>query len=188
MKKLVVALGVLVLAGAGAAGYYVSVRPARPALEAPQSPPLHPQPTPSTNYKVTIYLPDPESREGLLVPLTRTVPEPPTPAIALELLLKGPQAEERASAIFPEGTRVLGAEVKGGVATVNLSKEFREHFPAGTMAATVTLYCIVNTLTELPEVRAVRLQVEGKDLKTLGEMDVSQPLIRDEGLIERTRR
>jgi len=45
----------------------------------------------------------------------------------------------------------------------------------------MTVYSIVNTLTEIPPIRGVQILVEGNETKSLvGHIDISMPLLRDE--------
>ena len=49
----------------------------------------------------------------------------------------------------------------------------------------MTVYSIVNTLAELPEIEMVRFLIEGEEIETLaGHLDLSEPVYPDEGLIK----
>ncbi|MBJ6727644.1 GerMN domain-containing protein [Geomesophilobacter sediminis] len=64
---------------------------------------------------------------------------------------------------FPAGTHVLGISVKEGTALVNFSKEIlAAKEDAGTGKA--ALAALTLTLTQFPEVKALQVQVEGKDV------------------------
>lgn len=87
---------------------------------------------------------------------------------------------------LPKGTELLSASVKDGVATLDLSKEFKSNFEGGGTGEQMILYSIVNTLTTLPNVQSVQLLLNGeKKVAILGEMDTSVPLTRDESLISK---
>jgi germination protein M len=79
---------------------------------------------------------------------------------------------------FPKGTKVLGLVVKDGLATINMSKEFLAK-GQGEYERTMSLYAIVNTLTEFPDIKKVLFQAEGKKIDVLGQMDMSEPLTRN---------
>ena len=80
---------------------------------------------------------------------------------------------------FPKGTKVLGLIVKDGLATVNLSKEFLTK-GQGEYERTMSLYAIVNSLTEASTVKKVLFQAEGKKIEVLGQMDLEGPLTRNQ--------
>ena len=49
----------------------------------------------------------------------------------------------------------------------------------------MTVYSIVNTLTEISQIKGVQILVEGNEKKTLiGHVDISMPLLRDEDWIK----
>jgi immunoglobulin-like protein involved in spore germination/sporulation and spore germination protein len=92
---------------------------------------------------------------------------PFTPAVgraALESLLSGASDLEHRAGVgtsIPAGSRLLGLAVSGGVATVDLSREFR---PGGGDAPVLGVAQIVYTITQFSTVRMVVLQVDGADL------------------------
>lgn len=83
-------------------------------------------------------------------------------AAALGLLLDGPSAAELRSGVssaIPSGTRLLGLDVGGGTATVDLTSEFESG--GGSLSMTARLAQVVYTLTEFPTVRRVRFALDG---------------------------
>jgi hypothetical protein len=82
---------------------------------------------------------------------------------------------------IPEGTKLraihLGAT---GEAFVDLSREASAAHPGGTFGELLTVYSIVNAVTEnLPAVRSVQILVDGHEVDTLaGHVDLRQPLHR----------
>jgi hypothetical protein len=81
---------------------------------------------------------------------------------AVEALLAGPTAAERASGIttaIPEGTRLLGISIKDRVATVDLTSEYQSG--GGSLSMQVRLGQIVYTLTQFPTVETVRFALDG---------------------------
>jgi len=101
-----------------------------------------------------------------LVPVERVVPKSVAVArAALTTLLVGPTAAERAAkppitTLIPDGTQLLGIDVAGGTATVDLSGTFTSNnagFSAGGRMAQV-----VYTLTQFPTVQRVAFTVDGK--------------------------
>jgi germination protein M len=50
----------------------------------------------------------------------------------------------------------------------------------------MTLYSLVNSLTEVPEIKQVQIQINGANLDSLaGHVDLTNPLTRDESLIKK---
>lgn len=84
---------------------------------------------------------------------------------------------------FPQATALLGVTVENGICTVDVSSAFATGLEHDFQAARLGVYAIVNTLTELPEIRSVDLWVAGAPMETLGLMELSKELRRDESLI-----
>lgn len=80
----------------------------------------------------------------------------------LKMLINGPESDFLAKTI-PEGTRILGVELVGDVLQVNVSKEFVENRPQDENEQRNCVNSIVNTLTELNEVSAVKFLIEGQE-------------------------
>jgi germination protein M len=80
----------------------------------------------------------------------------------LKLLLEEPK-NEKLQKVIPEGTRVLKTELKGDMLYVDLSKEFIDNHAGGEEAENITIYAIVNTLTELKEVNSIKILINGKE-------------------------
>lgn len=102
---------------------------------------------------------------------------------AIEQLVNGP-TESGHYSVIPNGSRLLGISIQDNVATVDFSREFVDNHPGGSSAEILTIFSIVNTLTEYPSVTSVRFQVEGKNISSIaGHYDLSEPVKRDESLI-----
>lgn len=103
--------------------------------------------------------------EGL-APVLREVPGTRAVATAaITALLAGPSDAEMAGrpAMFtaiPEGTRLLGLSIKGGVATVNLSREFESG--GGSASIFGRLAQVTWTLTQFSTVNSVLFQLDGQ--------------------------
>ena len=99
-------------------------------------------------------------------------------------LIKGPMDEEL-SATVPEETRLLDINIAGGLCTVDLSKEFKENHWGGSSGEILTVYSLVNTLTQFPTVEQVEILIEGQKIETLaGHMDLSVPVTRNAQIIK----
>ena len=89
--------------------------------------------------------------------------ESPTETQAEDLmnaLLSGPAGSGLRSP-FPEGTRLLGVEVRGSHAKVDLSSAYRN---LSGIDLTLADYCITLTLTQLSAIRSVSILVRGQEL------------------------
>lgn len=80
---------------------------------------------------------------------------------------------------------ILGIQVAGHIASVNLSANFYRCCQAlDTLQERKLVYCIVNTLCALEGVRAVRFYVEGLSADTLaGSVYLKSPLMPDPGIV-----
>lgn len=113
---------------------------------------------------VSIYFNEKDT--NTLIPEARTIDvkeltkEPYT--TLLNLLIAGPNSEKLES-VIPNGTKVNKVELKNGVLYVDLSNEFIENHKGGAEAESRTIYAIVNTLTQLSEVEAVKISIDGKE-------------------------
>jgi germination protein M len=116
--------------------------------------------------------------EPTLVPVLRTVPESTaTATAAMKALLAGPSAKERAptppiKTVIPAGTELLGIEISGGLATVDLSAEFAAFSPddawdGGMFELRGRLAQVVYTLTQFRTVDRVDFKLEGKPVEVL---------------------
>lgn len=83
----------------------------------------------------------------------------------MELLTEGPQ-NTNLSKTIPDGTKVNKAEIKGDILYLDLSKEFIENHAGGEEAESATIYSIVNAMTNLTEVNAVKILIDGEENKS----------------------
>lgn len=114
---------------------------------------------------------------------TRSMKKSDSPLVdAINALITGPTAEEGKSgcrSFIPEGTRLTGASVKDGVATLNFSEEF-EFNQFGVEGTLAQLQQVVFTATAFPTVNSVQILIEGERLEYLGSEGVwiGRPLSR----------
>lgn len=136
-------------------------------------------------HSVTLYFSDSEAE--FVVPEKRKInlkTGKSTEEIIINELIKGPETKGLNS-IIPEGTRLISVETKDGVCNLNLSKEFIDNNYAGSAGETMTIYSIVNSLTELQGVRKVQFFIEGKKREVYLHMAFDTPIERDEGIIKK---
>lgn len=93
--------------------------------------------------------------------------------------------EKGAVSIIPKGTKLRSVKVEKNIAYVDFSKELVKKFNGGSAGEIMLVGAIVNTLTEFPEIKAVQILVEGKEVDTIsGHMDTSEPLKRFNDIIK----
>lgn len=100
----------------------------------------------------------------------------------VEEIIKGPTATNSIS-VIPAGVKVISVETKNGVCFVNLTKEFVDRFTGGSTGEILTVYSIVNSLTELDTVGSVQFLIEGEKREALSHMAINEPIPRDESVI-----
>ncbi|MCA1656609.1 MAG: GerMN domain-containing protein, partial [Actinobacteria bacterium] len=89
-------------------------------------------------------------------------------AATLRALLAGPTPEEAKSGVgtaVPSGTRLLGLTIEGGVARVDLSRQFE--VTGNEEAVTLSLAQVTCTLGQFDTVKGVRFALDGKDVSVL---------------------
>lgn len=99
--------------------------------------------------------------------------------VLINYLLEGPKSENLKKAI-PDGVKLNSVNLKSGVLYVDFSKEFIENHPGGEIEESNTIYTIVNTVTELTEVEAVKILIDGKENKCFidEKMNFSESFVR----------
>lgn len=112
---------------------------------------------------VTLYYVNKETKEltpeGRMIDVKNLLTDPYETLV--NLLIEQPKNEKLQSAI-PNGTKVLGAELKGDVVYLDLSNEFIEN---NSVEEKTIINAIVNTLTELNEVNGVKILINGQENK-----------------------
>lgn len=97
----------------------------------------------------------------------------------INLAINSPKNEKLESAI-PEGTQVIKIELKKDTAYVDLSSEFIDNHQGGAANEALSVYAIVNTLTELNEINSVKILINGEENKACADDAVSfkEPFVR----------
>ena len=142
------------------------------------------QPVPLEDVvEVNLYFSD--SQAMYLVAEKRTISQIPSLARqAVIELIKGPESSDFYPTI-PEETQVNEVYIVDDIAYIDLSEEIFKNHPGGSSGELMTVYSIVNTLTEIPPIKGVQILVGGNEMNTLvGHIDISMPLLRDEDWIK----
>ena len=110
------------------------------------------------------------SRDEMMSAAARVIPKTQqVGAAAMEALLEGPTAKEKEWGMvtnIPAGTTFLGLSIDGGVATVDLSKEYASG--GGSLSMMMRLAEVVFTLTQFPTVDGVNFKLDGEPIDVLG--------------------
>jgi len=104
---------------------------------------------------------------------------------ALQALVATKPQDAKYVDVIPVGTKVLGLKVEKGIAYADFSKELLKK-SQGSYEQLMTVYAIVNTLTEFSEVKKVQILVEGKKVVS-GHMDLEDPLTRNNTLMPKNK-
>ena len=100
-------------------------------------------------------------------------------------LIKGPK-DSSLNKTIPEGVELLGINVKNGLARVDFNRALVDNHWGGSTGERMTIYSIVNTLTQFKEIEKVMILIDGDKVKTLaGHLDLSEPLTRNEKIIKK---
>jgi germination protein M len=101
----------------------------------------------------------------------------------METLLSGPK-ESGLHNTIPEGTTLRSVFFDKGTFIIDLSKEFKLNLAGGAMDELLSVYSIVNSVTELDPNSKVKILINGNEIATAGgHSDLSQKLTRNEKLI-----
>ncbi len=99
----------------------------------------------------------------------------------VEQLIEGPE-KSTLSPVIPSSTQIKDIKTEDGICYVNLTQAFIRNTSPSTEK--ITIYSIVNSLTELDNVNKVQFLIEGEKLSEYGgDIDFSKPFERDEALI-----
>ncbi len=174
MKRIRIFATVVVLAACVVLGVNLARQHKEPT-PAPEPKPQVQAPAQTPKKTVKVYSVEVKDNRSKLKASEAEIPASANPIkAALEKLIAQGDGKDSANPI-PKGTRLLGLKVRKGLATVNLSHEFRDNFTGGSEAEGLTMGAFLRTLSQFPEVKQVEFMVEGKPLDTLGHLDLSGP-------------
>jgi germination protein M len=119
-------------------------------------------PTGTTIVRTYFWLGGLPGSEGLVATLREIPGTKGVATAAVNQLLAGPTSGEAGRSItsaIPDGSKLLGLSIEGGVATVDLSSEFESG--GGSASVLTRLGQMVYTLTQFPTVKSVVFEIEG---------------------------
>lgn len=97
-------------------------------------------------------------------------------------LIKGP-SKDSLSVSIPAGTKLLGIETKDNVCFVNFSSEFVSKTNSGSLATTMTLYSVVNSLCALDGVSSVQVLINGENGVEMGNFVLDIPYEENKAIV-----
>lgn len=102
----------------------------------------------------------------------------------IELLMKGPGG--KLGRTIPVGTLLHGVEIKDGIALINFSTQIRNRHWGGSTAELLTIYSIVNSVTDnFEKIKKVQILITGLHFSTLaGHIKIDKPLLPKSDMIE----
>lgn len=142
------------------------------------------QPAPKQKEKVTVKVYYSDRQGEWLHEMTAKVDKDDKYRGAVQTILNGTK-EKGLMNVFPKGTKIKSLTVKNGRATVDFSKEMATNFPGGSVVEEMMYGSVVNTLTAFPEIKTVKIYIDGKDTKILSNMDIVDPFERMPELIKK---
>lgn len=102
----------------------------------------------------------------------------------IEALLANPQ-DTGLRSVLPTGTQVVNYVLEGETLIVSFSHHLVTNHPGGSFGELITVYGIVNTLTEHPKVSKVQILIEGEVMETIaGHVSLLEPLAEDMSLVD----
>lgn len=104
--------------------------------------------------------------------------------LVVQELISGPKGQESARTI-PSETKIRSIETKDKVCFVNLSSEFVTKNNVGSSGEQLTIYSIVNSLTELSNIDKVQFLIEGEKREVYHHMIFNEPIGRDISIMQR---
>lgn len=145
--------------------------------QSPQEQPKAQEPQPD-KVKVVLYFAN--ENADALIPVEREIEKPKDMVAALINELKNPP--NKVAPVLPEGTELQSQEAQGDTLVLNFNQAFANL--QGSTGEFITINSVVNTLTELPEYKAVKFLVEDQPLET-GHAIYDQPVPRNESVIQK---
>lgn len=134
--------------------------------------------------EVMLYFPNKDGSK--LVGETRKIKvtdQQPLAQYIINELIKGSDNPELARPLSKD-TVLLSVEASGDICFVNFKGNFIDKNTATAEKEKMTIYSIVDSLTELDNIERVHFLIDGKKVDNFGNLNIGSMFGRDEGLIE----
>lgn len=136
-----------------------------------------------------LYFPDEQGE--YLVQVDREVAMATSESVEHRIIeeLHNPPSNQGLGSVLPQEAFVKSIEVSDGICYIDFNEAFKTKHYGGSTGETMTVYAIVNSLTELPNISHVQFMIEGKRVEDFkGHLDFSELFENDINLISRERR
>ncbi|MDR3240483.1 MAG: GerMN domain-containing protein [Clostridiales bacterium] len=101
----------------------------------------------------------------------------------VEQIIVGPKGTDHLPTVSAD-IKIRDVKTDDGICYVNLSVDFMTKSPSGTVLDKISVYSIVNSLTELSNVKKVQFLIESENVEQFkGDLDLSKQFERDESMI-----
>lgn len=142
--------------------------------------------------EVALYFAGPTNFDDDLMPEVRKIPGIEAESNwdlrasrIVQELIKGPSRGSVLCPTLPRGTCLRSLKIIDNIAYVDFSKELMENHWGGSRAEELTVYSIVNTLTDVAGIKAVQILIEGLVSSTIaGHIFLDEPLSPNFDIIE----
>lgn len=142
--------------------------------------------------EVVLYFAGPTNFDDDLMPEVRKIPgvqeesNPDSRALkVMQELIRGPAGGSVLCPTVPRGTILRSVKILGNVAYADFSEELIKNHWGGSRAEELTIYSIVNTLTDIPGIKQVQILIEGLPSSTIaGHIILDEPLSPNFDIIE----
>lgn len=132
---------------------------------------------------VNVYYPDLQLHGLLSSPTELRSDTAERSAAYLIELLREPADSQTMRSLLPAGAELLDISIEGDICILDFSEEFYGNRPTSEKEERLLILSIVNTLTELEEIHAVRFYVEGENPGIYFSLDLDTNFVRDESVI-----
>lgn len=129
------------------------------------------------HYIIKIHGNNELQEESRLIDVKDLITEPYV--VLINLLIGEPKGSNLISAI-PNGTKINSTQLKNDILYLDLSKEFIENHIGGEEEEKISIYAIVNTLTQLTEVNSVKILIDGNEDSSFsdGKINFKEPFVK----------
>ena len=128
--------------------------------------------------EMQLYYYDPVSME--LIPQKVSIGLPESKELEIKKIIEQLKYAPPNSGMFPvinKGTDVNSAHIKDGICTIDLNKSATEIQPINVKKEAIRVYGIVNTLTEIPGIKAVQILINGEQKEYFSHyINIEKPL------------
>lgn len=100
----------------------------------------------------------------------------------VEQLIEGPLSGDLLP-VIPSGTKLLSVKIENSVCVVDFSSDFMYNKPETEAAERMTIYSIVNSLTEIDGISSVQILINGAKTEYYRYMKIGSPISRNEAAI-----